>query len=128
MQHIRDYHSDLFWDGQSMREFVNQTDQAAVMDFTVSTISFRLISLAVRGSNPVAGTLLALQGLRHGVTSISRGHKHCSPTEVENRVAGHTTAWLCASVPLKWKIAHGQKAGHPFWAGETGFPTSSSAC
>ena len=32
VQHIRDYHSDLFWDGQSMREFVNQTDQAAVMD------------------------------------------------------------------------------------------------
>ncbi len=30
-QHIRDYHSDWFWDGQSMREFVNQTDQAAVM-------------------------------------------------------------------------------------------------
>ncbi len=55
-----------------MREFVNQTDQAAVMDFIlpVSTVSFRLISLAV-GSNPVAGTLLALQGLRHGVTYIS---------------------------------------------------------
>ena len=37
MQHIRDYHSDLFWDGQNMREFVNrQTDQAAVMDFIVA--------------------------------------------------------------------------------------------
>ncbi len=36
VQHIRDYHSDLFWDGQSMREFVNQTDQAAVMDFIVA--------------------------------------------------------------------------------------------
>jgi len=35
VQHIRLYHSDLFWDGQSMREFVNQTDQAAVMDFLV---------------------------------------------------------------------------------------------
>jgi len=37
VQHIRDYHSDLFWDGQSMREFVNQTDQAAVMDFIVAS-------------------------------------------------------------------------------------------
>ncbi len=36
VQHIRDYHSDLFWDGQFMREFVNQTDQAAVMDFIVA--------------------------------------------------------------------------------------------
>ncbi len=37
VQHIRDYHSDLFWDGQNMREFVNrQTDQAAVMDFIVA--------------------------------------------------------------------------------------------
>jgi len=36
VQHIRDYHSDLFWDGQSMREFVNQTDQAAVMNFIVA--------------------------------------------------------------------------------------------
>ena len=24
VQHIRDYHSDLFWDGQSMREFVTR--------------------------------------------------------------------------------------------------------
>ena len=29
-------HLDLFWDGQSMREFVNQTHQAAVMDFIVA--------------------------------------------------------------------------------------------
>ncbi len=26
----------MFWDGQSMRELVNQTDQAAVMDFIVA--------------------------------------------------------------------------------------------
>ena len=26
----------MFWDGQSMREFVDQTDQAAVMDFIVA--------------------------------------------------------------------------------------------
>jgi len=36
VQHICDYHSDLYWDGQSMREFVNQTDQAAVMNFIVA--------------------------------------------------------------------------------------------
>ncbi len=36
VQHILDYHSDLLWDGQSMREFVNQIDQAAVMDFIVA--------------------------------------------------------------------------------------------
>jgi len=29
-------HLDLFWNGQSMREFVNQTHQAAVMDFIVA--------------------------------------------------------------------------------------------
>jgi len=26
----------LFWDGESMREFVNQADQVAVMDFVVA--------------------------------------------------------------------------------------------
>ncbi len=36
VQHIRDQNSDLFWDGQSRREFVNQADQVAVMDFIVA--------------------------------------------------------------------------------------------
>jgi len=36
VQHIRDQNPDLFWDGQSMREFVNQADQVAVTDFIVA--------------------------------------------------------------------------------------------
>ena len=35
-QHIRDEFSELFWEGQSMLEFVNQIDQRAVLDFIVS--------------------------------------------------------------------------------------------
>ncbi len=36
VQHIRDQNPDLFWDGQSMREPVNQADQVAVMAFMVA--------------------------------------------------------------------------------------------
>ncbi len=36
MQRIRDYRSGLVWGDQSVREFVNRTDQAAVMDFIVA--------------------------------------------------------------------------------------------
>ncbi len=36
VQHIRDRNPDLFWDGQSRREFVNQADQAAVVDWIVA--------------------------------------------------------------------------------------------
>ncbi len=46
-------------------------------------------------------------------------------TEVENRVAGHATAWLCAFVRIKWRTAHGQKAGRPARREEQGFPQSS---
>jgi len=81
VQHIRDQNPDLFWDDQSMREFVNQADQVAVMDFIVACFdSFvqtrgsrrgedsrllplsRQISLA-GGFHPVNGTLLARSGL-----------------------------------------------------------------
>ncbi len=36
VQHIRDQHSDLFWVGQSMRDFVNQANQVEVMNFIVA--------------------------------------------------------------------------------------------
>ncbi len=36
VQHIREEHMDLFWDGQTMSEFANQPDQIKVMDFIVS--------------------------------------------------------------------------------------------
>ncbi len=36
VQHIRDQSPDWFWDVQSMREFVNQADQVAVMDCIVA--------------------------------------------------------------------------------------------
>ncbi len=34
VQHICDQNPDLFWDGQSKREFINQADQVAVVDFS----------------------------------------------------------------------------------------------
>ncbi len=36
MQHIRQQNPELSWDGQSMRESVNQADQVVVMDFIVA--------------------------------------------------------------------------------------------
>ena len=36
LRHIRARHSDLFWHGQTMQDFMNQPDQIAVVDFIVS--------------------------------------------------------------------------------------------
>ena len=58
VQHIRDQNPDLFWDDQSMREFVNQADQVAVMDFIVACFD-SFVQTDRRGSHPGAGTLLA---------------------------------------------------------------------
>ncbi len=39
VQHIRDCHSNLFWDGQSMRELVKHTDQQPdLMKFSVGCL------------------------------------------------------------------------------------------
>ncbi len=48
VQHIRDQNPDLFWDGQSMREFVRQTRLLCLH----SIVSSCQISLAVEGFPP----------------------------------------------------------------------------
>jgi len=72
VQHIRDRNPDLFWDGQSRREFVNQADQVAVVDFIVACFdSFvQTDQLSSEGVHPVTGTLLAPQGLTECNTYI----------------------------------------------------------
>ncbi len=72
------------------------------------TVSSRLISLAVRGSNPVAGTLHALQGLSRGVkeggdTQLTlRPGDHESPCSFRHTECSSTTERfaVCASIQI----------------------------